>query len=280
MSASAHDPCVDPAVLGAVLDGSLPAERVASVTRHLSRCAECRSLLERAAEVEHDVAKSRAHLVKWLSVAAMLAVVGIYPFFFRNQQRVPVDPIDRLIKESPRTARTLEPRLSGGFPWAPFNSVKRTPGDQKTPEQLQASGVAAAVLREIGNSRTPRALHAAGVAYLVAGDAETALPLLEEASRAAPGDARIWNDLAAASYAAAKLDDPRALQRALDAANHAIHLSPGMVEPYFNRALILERIGLPREAVAAWNEYLQRDPNGKWPGEARGRVANLAGAQE
>jgi tetratricopeptide (TPR) repeat protein len=281
VSASAHDSCIAPAVLGAVLDGTLPRERVASVTHHLSRCAKCRSLLERAAEVEQelDVEPRRGPWLQWLAVAAVLAgAFVLVPLFFSKEQPPPADPIASLIAASPQSARTLEPRLSGGFRWAPLRSPRRSPGDQKTQEQLVASGEAAKVLREIGNDRSARALHAAGVAYLVAGDPDAAVPLLTEASRVASGDARVWSDLSAALYASMKQDDRTALGQALNAANRAIHLSPGMPEPYFNRALIVERIGSPSEAMAAWNEYLQRDRAGEWSTEARRRLANIPGA--
>lgn len=280
MKALADDSCVDPAVLGAFMDGTLPEERVADVTRHLSRCARCRQIVGNAIEVEREPvpatkARHRPRWSSWIAVAAVLVAVAVaVPLLRRDGEPRPPDRIARLVAASPTSARTIEPRISGGFAWAPLRAVRRTPATDKTPEELVASGAAGAVLREIGNDRTPRALHMAGVAYLVAGDAPAAVPLLAEASRASAGDARIWSDYAAALYAAASPDDLATLQRALDAANRAIHLNPSMVEPYFNRALALEHLGSPPQAAAAWNQYLQRDGASKWSAEARKRLAD------
>lgn len=285
MNAFADDSCVEPAVLGAFMDGTLPEERVADVTRHLSRCARCRQLVELATEIEQELSPAerprwRQSRISWVALAAALALVAIMlPLFRRANQPSRSDWIAQLSAASPSAFRTIEPRISGGFHWAPLHAFRSASATEKTPEELVASGVAGSVLREIGSDRTPRALHASGVAYLVAGDPAAAVRLLDEASRAAPGDARIWSDYAAALYASASADDRTTLQQALHAANRAVHLNPAMVEPYFNRALVLERIGAPRQATAAWKEYLQRDGVSGWSTEARKRLADAQARQ-
>jgi tetratricopeptide (TPR) repeat protein len=279
VSQSAHDPCVDPADLGAALDGALSSERAADVTRHISRCAKCRTLLERAAEVEHEVKRSRRRFIWSLAAAAVIAIVLVaLPIAMRRQQ-APAAAIARLAGATRRDARTVEARLAG-FPWAPPPALRRATGSMKTPQQMEMSGLAAQVLREFENDRSAGALHARGVALLVAGEAGMAVPLLEEASRSAPDDARIWNELSAAYLAAARPGDDSILRHALDSASNAIRLAPPLPEPYFNRALALERLDRPRDAAQAWNDYLRHDPRGAWATEARRHIADIGGARE
>lgn len=282
MNAHADDSCPEPAILGAFVEGTLAPERVAIVTHHVSTCAKCRFIVESACEVEQDLDDPRPALpaaarFRWFPAAAAvaaLAIVGI--FVMRNQEASPEpDPIARLVAASPSSVRTIEPRVSGGFPWAPLRPLRRRSSAEKSPEELVASGAAGTVLRELEGNRTPKALHAAGVAYLVAGDARAAASLLEDAARGAEGNARVWNDLSAALYASARPEDREELTRALEASGRAIRLNPDLVEAYFNRALILERVGTREQVSAAWKQYLQRDPAGGWSAEARMRLANV-----
>lgn len=284
MSAHADEPCPEPAVLGAFVDGALPRERAEDVTRHVSLCAECRMVVESACEVELDLEREHvAHVVEattrfpWLgALAASVAVVVIGIIVIRGSSgSTGRDPIDRLVAASPKSVRTIESRATGGFPWAPLRTLRRTNATEKSPDELVASGVAGSVLRELEGKRAPEALHAAGIAYLVAGDAPAAVPLLEDAAEQADGDARVWCDLSAALYASASPDDRVVLTRALTAADRSIRLDPRLVEAYFNRALILERIGSSQQATEAWNFYLQRDASGPWAEEARRHLTNL-----
>jgi hypothetical protein len=284
VSTHADHSCPEPTVLGAFIDGALPHERAQEITRHVSLCATCRALVESACEVEHDLeheetrpAAAVSMRFRWLGalVAAIaFAVLGIAVIREWNgsDRR---DPIARLVAASPRSVRTIESRAAGGFPWAPPRSLRRMGASEKTPDELVASGVAGSVLRELEGKRTPEALHAAGVAYLVAGDARTAVGLLQDAAVQAQENARVWCDLSAALYASATPDDRIVLTRALDSADHAIRLDPHLLEAHFNRALILERVGTAQQAAAAWTLYLQRDPVGPWAAEAQRHLTNL-----
>jgi tetratricopeptide (TPR) repeat protein len=279
------DPCPEAGEMAAFIDGALPPERVAQVTHHVTNCARCRIEIERAAEVEQEIGKPLVIAARparrWLAVAAglIIAVLAIQLYRGRNEP-AQSDPIERLVMATPSSERTIEPRLCGGFPWAPLRPRRRSETTKKTPEELVASGAAGSVLREIGNDKSPQSLHAAGLAYLVAGDTKTAVTLIEASSREAGGNARVWSDLSAAIYMAAETDDVAALRRALDAADHAIRLNPRLAEAYFNRALILERVGTPRQTAAAWSEYLARDSVTGWSAEARSRLGSASRQRE
>jgi len=274
------DACPDAEELAGFLDGVLTEKRRAEIAKHVATCADCRTTIEYAAEVEQELPPAVAPAPRirqaWLVAAAVLiaAIAAVVLYRGRADARDPVAP---LVAAAPSSARSIEPRLCGGFRWAPLQPVRRSTPQAKTPEELIASGAAAAVLKEVGDDRSARSLHAAGVAYLVAGDARTAVTLLEDASRAADGNARVWSDLAAALYMAAdEGDDDRVMMpRALAAADHAVRLNPRLDEAYFNRAVILERLGRAADAAAAWREYLARDHDSPWAVEARRRLAAL-----
>ena len=115
-----------------------------------------------------------------------------------------------------------------------------------------------------------------GVSDLLRGHPGAAVAMLEEAVRGERSDARYWSDLAAALLEqASKEDDTHDLVRALDAIGKALVLKPGLPEALFNRALTLERLNLRSEAVGAWKNYLEREPEGGWAAEAKNRLRTL-----
>jgi len=89
-------------------------------------------------------------------------------------------------------------------------------------------------------------------------------------------DPKVWSDLAAARYAAAsQLGRASLYPTALAAADSALRVDPSLPEALFDRALILERLGLTDEAKRAWQRYLQIDPSSPWAAEARSHLAEL-----
>lgn len=269
--------CPEPAVLGAYIDGTLDPGRVEDVTRHVTRCATCRVAIENVVEAwdeELPVPRPRfGSRVRWIAAVAAALIVALLVFVRRDPRPAPqFDPIAQLVAAAPVSARSIEPRLSGGFRWAPFRGTRRTHAAPKSHEELVASGAAGDVLRELGETRTPQSLHAAGVAYLIAGDATLAVKLLTDASRQAGGNARVWSDLSAALYTEAAGDDAGA-RRALAAAERAVRLNPRLAEAHFNRAVALEAVGTPQQVRAAWSDYVERFPAEPWTVEARERLA-------
>ena len=273
--------------LAAFIDGVLPDARRREVVAHVSRCVKCRFVVEGVLESEDDEADVAAAVTaapipfprkRWLGVAAALMILIAGALVWRVA-RWRNDHLGQLAAAMPRTLRTIEPRLTGGFAWAPLRDLRRTNGFRKTAEDLVAAGAAGKTLRAIGDDREPDALHASGVAYLFTDQAGRAVTTLEEVTRLWPRDARAWSDLAAARYSdGAATADASQLRRALDAANRAIELEPDLAEAHFNRAVILERIGSEGQARWAWNQYLSLDQTSAWAAEARERRKSLAPA--
>lgn len=184
--------------------------------------------------------------------------------------------------------RFVEPRLTGGFPYASCSQFSKTgliPEPQCSPEagipqSQMLRHVALGIQKAAERRPSPQTLHAAGVARVVWGRTLSSLDkAVSEFERAAAGDvhnASILNDLAAADYIRAqRLEDPYELLRALSVADRALAAAPLLKEARFNRALILQALFADAAARAAWLDYLQLDPHSGWSGEAEAHLFAL-----
>jgi len=277
MSTSASRRHPDAEALAAFVEGGLEGTELMSVTEHLSDCLECRELLGNAAafsrEHAHTAAPRRKLAPWWLVAAATVAIVAgaVWAIRFSDLRR---DPLQRLAAAAPLDRRELEPRLSG-FEWAPMR-VMRGGDEPADPARMRLIGAAGDVLQETQGSTSATSRHAAGVAQLLTEHRDDAIRELEAAAKTS-NDAHIRNDLAAALYAAAmRDDDPSLLPRALAAADKALEVQRDLPEALFNRALILERMGLRDPAQDAWKRYLAIDGSSKWADEARQHLNALS----
>jgi CHAT domain-containing protein/TolA-binding protein len=271
----------DPEVLSAFVAGNLTDEELKMTSAHLLTCEDCRFIVREAARVEAEtetaVAKPpRRALPLWLAAAAA-AVLGIAYLGFWVPGRLGAgDPIAILVEAAPRDRRVLEPRLSGGFPWAPLRSNQREEAPALDAGQMKLVGAAGEVLERNADDPSPEGRHGAAMAHLVAGRAKEAARLLAILARSHP-DVQTWNDLAAARYTVAlQTSDARALAEALAAADAAIRLDPKQPEALFNRALIIEHLGVRQQARTAWERYLEIDRDSPWSREARQHLNDLA----
>lgn len=258
--------------MAAFVDGTLAREEIAAVAGHLRECADCRLVVTETARFEREEARVAPRRSWWLALAAAVAALAIGALIASLLIRR-ASPIHRLIAAAPRQHRFVEARLSG-FPWAQLQAPSR--GEAKPdPADLKLAGAAGDVLDTTAERSDPTAEYARGVAYLVIGRRSDGIASLEAAA-AHSTDPRTWNDLAAARYAAATNDErPSQLPEALAAADHALRLDPNFAEARFNRALILERLGLLDHARNAWRSYLALDPDSAWSIEARAHLQKL-----
>src|SRR5262245_16080493 len=116
----------------------------------------------------------------------------------------------------------------------------------------------------------------AGVWKLIWDKSEDAVADLRQAAKRNPRDARVLNDLAVALTSSAQQhDNPSALIEAFVAVDSAVRWDTSLVEARFTRALLLEKLYLRTDAVAAWNHYLELDSRSRWADEAREHIAAL-----
>ncbi|HXA16145.1 MAG TPA: CHAT domain-containing protein [Thermoanaerobaculia bacterium] len=263
--------------MAAFIEGALAPDEIAAVAEHLKSCGDCRTVVSETArfEREEDALHAPARARRWwlLAVAAVLAAIAITLPLLRYMGTRNASPIVRLIEAAPRQHRFVEARLSG-FPWAQLQAPPR--GEAiPDPADLKMTGAAGEVLEKTASQHQSEARHATGVAYLLINRRNDSIAALEQAANGS-NDPHAWNDLAAARFAVATQDEhPSQLPLALADADHALRLDPKSPEALFNRALILEHLGVRDQARKAWQAYLAVDGGSAWGVEARAHLRAL-----
>ena len=264
----------EPETLAAFAEGQLTGETRDAVIAHLDHCEECMNDVSLVMpSVGAEAEKRRFGRPVWLIAIAAAVILAIaLPLMRRTFWG---SPIDKLVALAPRSARIVEPRLTGGFPWAGYHGPLRAVGGSADAERLELGGAAGALIRRAEHDPSAEAQHAAGVAMVLVEKPDEAITRLEFAARTSH-DASTWSDLAAARYATAvQFRRPSLYSEALAASNEALRIDARLPEPLFNRALILETMGSTSEARRAWQRYLQVDPGSPWANEARAHLAEL-----
>lgn len=284
MSRLPNTQCPTDETLALFASGDIDASTRNDVLAHIETCSDCMAAVlsanahleeERSVGRDWSGRRARSNSRWWLAVAAAVIIAVIaFPMLRRRD-----DPIARLVALAPASARQVEPRLSGGFAWAPYRGPMRSTDSAADAERLKLGGAAGDALDRAQRDHSTEAQRAAAVALMLIDRPADAVDRLQATAEQSPGDARAWNDLAAARYASAvQLQRPSLLPEALAAADRALRIDPKSAEALFNRALILERMGLTGEARTAWLRYLEVDSNSSWATEARGHLHELPAA--
>ncbi len=289
------EPCPSDEVLAAFVDDELEDDERDDVEKHLSACLTCYEVFSGTLRaVKGDVyhprnivepapspARADAHFTRprtpWralLLAAAAASAVGAALLALRTGTPVRSD-IAALVKAL-EGRRTVEPRLTGGFPHAEAPAILRGPTAPSPAEEKSSRyplfAAAADLQRKVKSDPTAVALGNLGVADLILGHPAVAVQRLEEATAKEPKNARLLSDLSAAYLVRAKEEDqPEDIPKALEMAARAAALDPSLAEAVFNRALALEALSLKGEAIRIWEEYLVLDATSGWADEARRR---------
>jgi Putative zinc-finger len=190
----------EPETLSAFADGRLGGDARAAVVGHLDVCDDCTSevaLAMRADGHERGAAQHTISWRRWLPVAAGIALMVLGIVAFRDSLPFARSPIGRLVALAPKTERTVEPRLTGGFAWAEYAGAARTTVESADADRMKLVGAAGDLVARAGRDGDADAQHAAGVAMVLVQNAVEGIPRLEAAARKSE-DARVWSDLAAA----------------------------------------------------------------------------------
>jgi hypothetical protein len=267
--------CPAPETIGALVDGSLTDRERDEVTTHLASCESCYFVFTEAARFKSQ--KPVATPFRWKQVAAGLAAaatIAVAVNVFMTSRRGGEDPQLAALVEAVGVARPIEPRLTGGFAYAPVRGTVRSTGNE--PLTLSPDARIAIANIEKGGSANADQLRTQAIAALMLLQAELAVTKLEDAARREPNDARILSDLSAAYLARAertgRIDDN---QLALGNATKALEIDRVLPTALFNRALALERLGEVKDALAAWQAYLAVDNQSGWADEARAHLRRL-----
>jgi CHAT domain-containing protein len=184
-------------------------------------------------------------------------------------------PSQRLMALASHSGRPIEARLTG-FDWPAARLQRATHASLLDPARLELAGAASTVIQSQLNDSSARARHESGAAYLLIDRDRDAIDALESAVRQSPNNAAYWSDLAAARYTLAVTEKrPHELPQALADADHALRLDPKLHDALFNRALIIEALGISEAARRAWQRYAVADPSSHWSAEAMHHLGDL-----
>lgn len=182
-------------------------------------------------------------------------------------------PLDEMIRAAGATGRPIAGRLSGA-PHTEPRSVMRSDSSLTASTTLDTLRFAAAIQRRAADDPSADNLHQLGISFLLLGELEKAVQLLEDSVQQAPNP-RVLSDLAAAYLELSAAGRPEMLPPAVEAADRAIRGAPPSHDARFNLALALERLHLPREALTVWTELRADETQPGWRDEAARRATGL-----
>ena len=291
-------PCPDPEELASYVDRVLTDSQSAVVETHLVECEDCRAIVADAAvfvAAEEGsgprpiVARTRgwrAHVDRKTMGALALAAGVVFAVWAGTIGRGSLwpfsDPVESAMLISAvekEPLRLVTGRLSGIDGYAPPVGRLRGQGSiVLAPDRLSPdTRIAVANVERAAPGLGERAEALLGVAWLIGGQTDRAIQLLQRACERDAQEASCWNDLSVAylvrAEAAAQQDD---FVRALQAAERARELNSRMSEALFNRALALEGLSRTQDAIAAWKDVQEFDSSSPWATEAQTHIRNLS----
>lgn len=209
--------------------------------------------------IQSHKSTSEARLRFSRRTAFLVPAAAVVALLIASCRREGSDPFAAVLR--PRLPRPTEGRLAG-YPYAPWGRPAKAWAQADSDRAKVVAG---------GWMQLPRTR---GAAELLRGKATAAVVAVEALVAANDGDAAAWSDLAAARLEAARAGhDPASLVRALDAADQALDRKPDLPEALFNRAVVLDAIGLRTLGRRAWQRYLAADRTSAWSEEAGHRLA-------
>src|SRR5260221_14186971 len=117
--------CPDTEVLAAFVAGNLSGTELTMTAEHLRTCEDCRTIVGDIAYVARQdappVVQAPRPVWPWWLAAAAAALIGVFSLAYWSATARSADKgIRTLVAATPLSGRYIEPRLSGGFPWAPL----------------------------------------------------------------------------------------------------------------------------------------------------------------
>src|ERR1700682_3058531 len=160
----ATSPCLDAETIAAFAEGRVNRSRIREVVTHLDGCEACRDAVEAASEaiLEEGISVQEPPAMRqtwWLAVAAAIVLAFLAVPAMRMILALR-SPIARLASMSPRDERTIEPRLAGGFAWAPYRGPMRANDAAATSVRMKLTGAAGELVDRADREKPADAQHA------------------------------------------------------------------------------------------------------------------------
>lgn len=218
----------------------------------------------------------------YLKLAAAILLVSSAGFLvWRYAFRLPESASLVALNRAYAGGRTLETRI-GGFDYAPY-APTRGADDADANARILRERAERIVLDAYAEHPTAANRHALGKYYLADKQFDKAIEQFNAALKETPSVAELHNDLGAALLEKSKLEKRNSqpgyslehMAASLESIEQALKLQPNYPAAVFNRALCLQEMYLPRQAIEEWKKYLQLDANSAWADEARRRLAEL-----
>jgi hypothetical protein len=121
------------------------------VLAHVERCSDCLTALMSAIghlQEEQRVQGTRIDRRWWMSAVAAAALIAVLTLPLIRGHRASVGT---LVDRAPASERMVEPRLSGGFTWAPYRGPVRSADPAPDIARLKLGGVAGEVIERAEN---------------------------------------------------------------------------------------------------------------------------------
>ncbi len=225
------------------------------------------------------VGMNRSGYIKLAAVILLVSSVGflVWRYAFRSPESASLVALNRAYAGG----RTLETRI-GGLDYAPY-APTRGANDADTNARILRERAALIVLNAYEEHPTAANRHALGKYYLADKQFDKAIEQFNAALKETPTVAELHNDLGAALLEKSKLEKRSGqpgyslehMAASLESIEQALKLQPNYPAAVFNRALCLQEMYLPRQAIEEWKKYLQLDSKSLWADEARRRLAEL-----
>ena len=268
--------CLDAETVAAFVDGTLEPVSREGVVSHLASCPDCSELVAEVVQTVEDLpadfrsynadGQSKGKVLsirrRGLAAAGGLTAIAAALLLVVLNRGSALDPLVQIVGSK----RPTVARPTGGFHYGSPRSPVRS--DQND-DDLQIAAEAARLRERAERTQAPADLHAYGIARLLAGDNAGAIDSLEAAVHSTPAEPRYVADLGAAYMTrfVERAEYADATQ-ALELLDRALSLSPALKEAWFNRALLLERLNRPADALSSWNKYLELPDAQPWREEA------------
>ena len=209
----------------------------------------------------------RLALLSLIATAIALLVVGARRGWFQTPT---IDHVGNLAS-SIGSSLPFEARLSGGFAPPAYRTVRRSDSSGSLPPDARIA--IANLEKQTVLNPSPRAFADLAVAYLVQGDVDRSVGLLE-ASASLLDDSRTWNDLSAAYLVKADRVTTHRIEyyaRSLEAAKKSLQRSSSS-EARFNRALALEGLTPFIGPTDPWTDVLAGERDERWISRGREHI--------
>lgn len=166
------------------------------------------------------------------------------------------------------------------FKYLPYSATRGDGDHRDATQQRKFSLLEKELLENSVNNPNSESLNALGVFYLTEKRLDDAINQFKEALNYTEEDTQTYGNLGVAYFEKSNIqtEDEEKLKlraMALEETTKAVNKGDKKPELLFNRALILQEMNVPNQAIEAWKIYLEKDNKSKWADEARENLKKL-----